>query len=301
MEGLENMHFDPDAQLDEPDDLYCHYRKAKHDDDQDDGGHEVPSDNEKSYVKAEYEHIFKHSASSAFLAYLPIFFRKQCVWATNLKKEDYNEDGDRFSLHEMMEFFGILLYMRLVNMGEINNYWDPFHPWEDIVREKSGEKHYEIPGMAIIMPRKRFWSLRKCLSINREEVSSTTTRTAHEESDEEVDPRVEMKTDSSDDPLYRIRPLINVLKSTCAMYVVPGRNVALDEHSCASKSSFARFMICFNPSKPGGKYHFKVYCVACGDSWIVINFVIHATVLTSKRLETLMSSDSIKGFVLDTE
>lgn len=61
----------------------------------------------------------------------------------------------------------------------------------------------------------------------------------------------------SNDPLHRIRPLLNVFKKTCGKYVDAGRDVSLDESSIAARSKFGANLIFFNPTKPGGKYHFR--------------------------------------------
>ncbi|KAG3014461.1 hypothetical protein PC121_g14123 [Phytophthora cactorum] len=45
-------------------------------------------------------------------------------------------------------------------------------------------------------------------------------------------------------------------------YIVVGRNVALDEASVTCRSRQGRHMIVFNPSKPTGKYHCRLYMVA---------------------------------------
>ncbi len=44
----------------------------------------------------------------------------------------------------------------------------------------------------------------------------------------------------------------------------------------ANKSSYGRFLICFNPSKPTGKFHFKIYMVCCAESNLTLQIKIHA-------------------------
>eukprot|EP00978_Attheya_sp_CCMP212_P014885 scaffold38209_cov55-Attheya_sp.AAC.3 len=55
------------------------------------------------------------------------------------------------------------------------------------------------------------------------------------------------------DPLSKKRPLLQILKETLPIYLNSGDNLALDEASVASKSKFGRFLIMYNPMKPGGK------------------------------------------------
>ena len=63
------------------------------------------------------------------------------------------------------------------------------------------------------------------------------------------------------DSLYKVRPILNLLKKTLPFYLIQGTEVALDEATFASRSSFARFMIYFNAKKPSGKFHFKLFAV----------------------------------------
>jgi hypothetical protein len=81
------------------------------------------------------------------------------------------------------------------------------------------------------MPLKKFEHIRKYLSF-RDPVS---------------------KKDLDADPAARIRPLIQMLKTTSPQYVHVGRNVSVDESSIACRSKYARHLIVFNPRKPAGK------------------------------------------------
>lgn len=57
VEAIENLKFDPEAQMEAPSDLYEHH----------DGGTETR-------IRPEYCHLFTHSPSSAFFAYIPVYF-----------------------------------------------------------------------------------------------------------------------------------------------------------------------------------------------------------------------------------
>ena len=61
------------------------------------------------------------------------------------------------------------------------------------------------------------------------------------------------------DSLHKIRPLLNILKLTLGKYAIFESELSLDEATMANKSSYARFLICFNPMKPTGKFHFRIY------------------------------------------
>ena len=77
------------------------------------------------------------------------------------------------------------------------------------------------------------------------------------------------------DPLSKIRPLLNILKSTLPEYLDVGDELALDEASVASKSRFGRFLIMFNPMKPGGKFHYRFYFVCDSDHFNLLRFSMH--------------------------
>ena len=86
------------------------------------------------------------------------------------------------------------------------------------------------------------------------------------------DPR---KSGNSNDALYKVRPLLNCLKITFPNYLELGNETALDEASVASRSSYGRDIIYYNPTKPTGKYHFRFYLLCCSDSFACIRIRIH--------------------------
>ena len=65
--------------------------------------------------------------------------------------------------------------------------------------------------------------------------------------------------DGSNDALFKVRPLLNALKITFPCYLKLGDETALDEASGASRSKYGSYVIFFNPTKPGGKLHFRFY------------------------------------------
>ncbi|KAE9010700.1 hypothetical protein PR001_g14828 [Phytophthora rubi] len=111
VESIENMKFDPVAQIPGPSDLYEHSDGTTH-----------------TRILPEYRHIFEHSASSAFFAYIPVYFWVEVLHQTNKAMREY-ERANRitqqplFTLQELMTFLGILFYMTLVDKGEYANYW----------------------------------------------------------------------------------------------------------------------------------------------------------------------------------
>ncbi|KAG3060178.1 hypothetical protein PI125_g24921 [Phytophthora idaei] len=67
-------------------------------------------------------------------------------------------------------------------------------------------------------------------------------------------------------------------------YVVAGRNVALDETSVACRSKYGKPLIVYNPMKPTGKYHFRIYMFCCSTTWISLNFRLHGQSDITERL-----------------
>jgi len=72
----------------------------------------------------------------------------------------------------------------------------------------------------------------------------------------------------SHDSLYKVGPLLNLLKKTLPFYLVPATEVSMDEATFASRSSFARFMIYTTPKTLPD--NFILNCLHC---------VIHLVVL----------------------
>ncbi|GMF67373.1 unnamed protein product [Phytophthora fragariaefolia] len=102
VEATKNMRFDPGYKCVEPVDLYQHSDGTT-----------------KAWLRPEFKHIFEHSASASFFAYIPISFWQQVVGETNsyarLKKIKVAKP---FSLNEPMTFIGILFYIAVIDKDE---------------------------------------------------------------------------------------------------------------------------------------------------------------------------------------
>jgi hypothetical protein len=77
------------------------------------------------------------------------------------------------------------------------------------------------------------------------------------------------------DSLHKIWPLLNIVKKTLGQYAVIGSEISYDEATMANKSSFGHSLICFNPMKPTGKFHFKMYMICCAKTNLTIRMKIH--------------------------
>jgi hypothetical protein len=77
------------------------------------------------------------------------------------------------------------------------------------------------------------------------------------------------------DSLHKIRPLLQILKKTLGRYAVLGTEFSFDEATMACFSQYARGLLCFNPQKPTGKFHFKLYMLCCATMNLVVRICIH--------------------------
>jgi hypothetical protein len=79
----------------------------------------------------------------------------------------------------------------------------------------------------------------------------------------------------SGNSLHKIRPLLQILKKTLGRYAVLGTEFSFDEATMACFSCYARGFLCFNPQKPTGKFHFKLYMLCCATTNVVVRIHIH--------------------------
>jgi len=77
------------------------------------------------------------------------------------------------------------------------------------------------------------------------------------------------------DSLYKIRPILQILKKTLRRYAVLETEFSFDEATMACFSHYARGLLCFHPQKPTGKFHFKLYMLCCATMNLVVGIRIH--------------------------
>ncbi|KAE8988120.1 hypothetical protein PR003_g21221 [Phytophthora rubi] len=107
VEAVKGMRFEPVLEMEAPSDLYTH-----------------PDDSTTTRLLPEYSHIFAHSASSSFFAYIPVYIWKQVVLETNQYAAAKEIRITKpFTMEELMTFLGIMFYMTLTDKGEYSNYW----------------------------------------------------------------------------------------------------------------------------------------------------------------------------------
>ncbi|POM69258.1 Transposase [Phytophthora palmivora] len=228
VEAVKRMRFEADMEMEIPSDLYEH-----------------TDDNTAPLSLPDHSHLFTHSATSSFFAYIPVYLCKQVVLETNryAAVKDIRITKP-FSMDELMVFLGIMFYMTLTDKGEYSNYWG--QQTEDAISGGAST------CLASVMSLRRFKLIRRCLNF-----------------------RADPGTSAVRDPTARIRPLLNLLKCTGGRFVEVSRDLALDEASIACRSRYVRHLIVFNPQKPGGKYQFRMHLVCCSTTWIALNYRLH--------------------------
>jgi hypothetical protein len=69
--------------------------------------------------------------------------------------------------------------------------------------------------------------------------------------------------------------LLNTVKLTFPAYLIVGNELALDEASVSSRSRYGSELIFYNPSKPGGKFHFRFYMLCDADTFACLRVRLH--------------------------
>lgn len=231
---------------------------------------------QKSKVVSEHEFHFKGigpgSSARAFFAFVPLSFWRTVVLKNMNEKriQILGRKSREFQLGEVIQFIGLLLHMKIRHKGSYRNHWDNAYDKE------LGAETSLFKNKPKIMRLSRFIHIRRCFCI--------VFHSQNERNDEE-----DSEDFASTDPLWRVRPLLNIVKQHSKAFMTPGRNVCVDEASVAARSKFANFLIFYNPKKPCGKYHFKFYILACGDEWYMLNFIVHCDSTEVHRLQGVMS------------
>ncbi len=89
----------------------------------------------------------------------------------------------------------------------------------------------------------------------------------------------------NNDSLHKIRPLLEVLKKTLPRYGKLGSEFSFDEAIMACFSRYGRGLLSFNPKKPTGKFHFKIYMLCCAITNLVYKLRIHTKVASDTYVE----------------
>jgi len=77
------------------------------------------------------------------------------------------------------------------------------------------------------------------------------------------------------DSLHKVRPLLEIIKKALAWYATPGSEFSFDKATMACYSRYGRGQLSFNPKKPIGMFHFKIYMLCCAVTNLTYKICIH--------------------------
>ncbi len=66
-----------------------------------------------------------------------------------------------------------------------------------------------------------------------------------------------------------------MLKRPFSQYALSGTKFSLDEAAMVCFSRYTRKLISFNPMKPTGKFHFKLYMLCCAYTNLLLKIHTH--------------------------
>ena len=194
-----------------------------------------------------------------FLRMFPIELMEDIVYQTNLyaRQKDVSTSFS-IDVNDLMVFVGIVLYMGVVHMPSIDDYW---------------AVHTRIPQITEYMTSKRFKQIRSTLHFNNNETAKSST-----------------------DRFYKVRPLFSgITKQFLQVKATPTQSV--DEVMVAYKGTMAGNLRQYIANKPD-KFGYKLFCRASIDGFIhdmlmyqgETTFSSHPVDLCEEEEQHLMSS-----------
>ena len=173
------------------------------------------------------------------------------IFGNKLKSDKSYFRWFQLTLKEFLAFLGIVIFMGLVEVPSLVEYWndDGFF----------GQEFVRASGMN----RTRFMNILTALHL----------------CDLEQDRQNEILKARKEpyDPLFKLKPLMNDLQLACKTYFVPGQNISIDERMVAFKGRIG--MKQYIKDKPT-KWGFKLWVLASSDSGYTYKFQVY----TGKRL-----------------
>ena len=144
------------------------------------------------------------------------------------------------TLGEIKAFIGINIIMGMVRQPSLNSYW-------------SSDDFFGNVGIKKVMPRNRFQEINNFLHFN--------------DSSREV-----ARGNPGHDRLFKVRPVLNYVRSKFETNFKPTKNIAVDEGMIAFRGrlSFRQYM----PAKPT-KYGIKVWMASDSSNRYVLNFDVY--------------------------
>lgn len=102
------------------------------------------------------------------------------------------------------------------------------------------------------------------------------------------------------DSLHKVRPLLEIIKKALAWYATPGSEFSFDKATMACYSRYGRGQLSFNPKKPMGMFHFKIYMLCCAVTNLTYKFAFtQKMVLKSQKKMRRMMKNKIRRLIID--
>ena len=182
---------------------------------------------------------------------IDVIVKNTNIFGNKLKSDKSYFRWFQLTLKEFLPFLGIVIFMGLVEVPSLVEYWndDGFF----------GQEFVRASGMN----RTRFMNILTALHL----------------CDLEQDRQNEILKARKEpyDPLFKLKPLMNDLQLACKTYFVPGQNISIDERMVAFKGRIG--MKQYIKDKPT-KWGFKLWVLASSDSGYTYKFQVY----TGKRL-----------------
>nr|XP_046231957.1 piggyBac transposable element-derived protein 4-like [Scatophagus argus] len=216
------------------------------------------------------ETLSSQSPKDLFLLFFATDTVRTICRNTNKNAAKNKELGKEYSwtdieIKELYSFFGLLIYMSLVSLPRLQDYWRQNHI-------------LSVPLPAKVMSRDRFRSIFWNIRL----------------SDPEEDVENDRKTGTpGHDKLFRVRPLYDDILDACQAYYHPRRELAVDERMVATKAKtgIAQYM----KDKPT-KWWMKLFVLAESNSGYTIRFNI-CTCKSMAASEHGMSYDVVMNLI----
>lgn len=142
---------------------------------------------------------------------------------------------------EMKQFIGLTLLMGMVHKPNLASYW-------------SLDELLSTPAFGNIMPRDRFLNILTCFHLNNNEYAIPRGVDGY-------------------DPIYKVRPIYDVLSTRFRAVYVPTENICIDESMVPWKGRL--FFRQYIPSKPE-RFGIKLYTLCESESGYVCDFDIYS-------------------------
>ncbi|XP_062325519.1 piggyBac transposable element-derived protein 4-like [Osmerus eperlanus] len=191
----------------------------------------------------------EYTPKDLFLLYFAADTVRTLCRNTNKQAARKQQKGSKYQwtdvdVEEMHKYMGLLMYTALVTLPSIQDYWKKNHI-------------LSVPFPAKVMPRDRFRSISWSIHL----------------SDPEEDVRNDqLKGTPQHDKLFRVKPLMDDIRTACQAYYHPKKELSVDERMVATKAQTG--MTQYMKDKPT-KWGIKLFVLAESNNGYTLNFNVY--------------------------